>query len=92
MQFKTLKCLKKNQLDIPEMKFLKRMEKLANVKEPVAKEKDNIKNENLRTEKLSDFFLSENFSIRNLGLLKVFPSENFRFSAILLKSLKTLII
>ena len=48
-----------------------------------------MQNENFRTEKLSDFFLSENFSIRNLGLPKVFPSENFRFSAILLKSLKT---
>ena len=50
-----------------------------------------IKNENFRTEKLSDSFLSENLSVRNLGLPKVFPSENFRFSAILLKSLKTLI-
>ena len=43
-----------------------------------------IKNENFQTEKLSDFFWSENFSVRNLGLPKVFSSENFRFFAILL--------
>ena len=50
---------------------------------------DTLRTKTFGTEKLSDFFLSEKFSVRNLGLPKVFPSENFRFSAILLKSPKT---
>ena len=46
--------------------------------------------ENFRTEKLSDFFLSESFSVRNSALPKIFPSESFSFTEILFKLLKIL--